>query len=213
MQAPVAAIASTQGRMASLNFTGISEAFDLRLQISLTLGVVVSSPVWLYEAWAFLVPGLSRKERRYAIAFVMSAFPLFLAGCAAGWLVLPNMVHVLTAFAPHDTSTIVSARGYYTFILKLVLAIGVAFVMPIFLVLLNVAGILSGRAILKSWRVAIVATLTFAAIATPAADLASMFLLAIPIVALFYAAALFAGLNDRRRAKAAEKRERELVFS
>lgn len=210
LSTPVSAITDSQGRAASLNFTDISEAFDLRLQIAITVGVVIASPIWLYQIWAFLVPGLTRREKQYAVGFVLTAVPLFLAGCAAGWFVLPHMVSLLTGFAPTDTTSIISAQTYYSFVLKLVIAIGIAFVMPVLLVLLNFAGILSGKSILKSWRIAILVIILFTAIATPAADVFSMFLLAIPMIALFYGAALIATVNDRRKAKRQAKLDSEL---
>jgi sec-independent protein translocase protein TatC len=201
LRTPIEELSAAQGRVASLNFTDVSSAFDLRLQIAFTAGVVISSPFWLYQLWAFMVPGMKKKEKQYAVGFVAAAVPLFLAGCAAGWFVLPHMVVLLTGFAPQDTTAIISARVYYDFVLKLVLAIGIAFVLPVFLVLLNFAGVLSARAILKSWRIAILAITLFTAIATPAADVMSMFLLAIPMILLYFGAAGIAALNDRRRAK------------
>ncbi|PPF81327.1 twin-arginine translocase subunit TatC [Subtercola sp. Z020] len=210
LRQPVSDIVDSQGRTASLNFTDVSSAFDLRLQIAFTVGIVISSPVWLYQLWAFLVPGLTRKEKQYAIGFVLTAVPLFLAGATAGWYVLPHMVGLLTGFAPSGSTSIIDARPYYDFVLKLVVAIGVAFVLPVLLVLLNFAGVISGRAILKSWRIAILVIVLFTAIATPAADVASMFLLAIPMIVLFYTAALIATLHDRRAAKRVEAQEAEL---
>jgi sec-independent protein translocase protein TatC len=207
---PIRELSDAQGRTASLNFTDISSAFDLRIQIAFTVGVVVSSPVWLYQIWAFAVPGMKRREKQYAIGFVLSAVPLFLAGCAAGWFVTPHTVVLLTSFAPQDTTALISARTYYDFVLKLVLAIGIAFVLPVFVVLLNFAGVLSAKAILKSWRVAILVITIFTAIATPAADVMSMFLLAIPMVLLYFGAAGIAWVNDRRRAKKSKALDAEL---
>jgi sec-independent protein translocase protein TatC len=210
LRIPIEELSEQQGRTASLNFTDISSAFDLRIQIAFTVGVVVSSPFWLYQVWAFAVPGLKRREKQYAVGFVLSAVPLFLAGCAAGWFVTPHTVVLLTSFAPQDTTALISARTYYDFVLKLVLAIGIAFVLPVFVVLLNFAGVLSAKAILKSWRVAILVITIFTAIATPAADVMSMFLLAVPMVLLYFGAAGIALVNDRRRAKKAKALDAEL---
>jgi sec-independent protein translocase protein TatC len=207
---PIQELSDAQGRTASLNFTDISSAFDLRIQIAFTVGVVISSPVWLYQIWAFAVPGMKRREKQYAVGFVLSAVPLFLAGCAAGWFVMPHMVVLLTGFAPQDTTALISARTYYDFVLKLVLAIGIAFVLPVFLVLLNFAGVLTAKAILKSWRIAILVITLFTAIATPAADVMSMFLLAIPMVLLYFGAAGIAYIHDRRVAKRQRTTDAEL---
>lgn len=201
LKEPIAVVAATQGKTASLNYEYITSAFDLKLQISLTIGIVVASPIWLYQIWAFLVPGLTSKEKRYGVGFILTAIPLFLAGCASGWFVFPHIVELMTSFTGSDASSVLSAKTYYDFVLKLVVVVGVAFVLPVFLVLLNFVGVLPGRTILKSWRIAIMAIVLFTAIATPAADPITMFLLAIPMVFLFFAACGVSVLNDRRRAK------------
>ena len=208
---PIADIAAQQGREASLNFTDVSSAFDLRIQIAFTVGVVISAPVWLYQVFAFVMPGLKRNEKQYAIGFVAAAVPLFFAGCVAGWFVLPHMVVLLTGFAPEGTTALLTARAYYDFVLKLVLAIGIAFVLPVVLVILNFAGVLSAKTILKSWRIAILAITLFTAIATPAADVMSMFLLAIPMLTLYFGAAGIAALNDRRRRRRQQSFDVELA--
>ena len=208
---PISEVAADQSRAASLNFTDVSSAFDLRIQIAFTVGVVLSSPVWLYQLWAFVMPGLKKNEKRYAVGFVLAAVPLFLAGCAAGWFVMPHMVTLLTGFAPEGTTALLTARSYFDFVLKLVLAIGIAFVLPVFLVLLNFAGVLSAAAILKSWRIAVLAITVFTAIATPAADVMSMFLLAIPMVLLYFTAAGIAWLHDRRLRRSQQQLDVELA--
>jgi len=127
--------------------------------------------------------------------------PLFLAGVTAGWLVLPNIVVLLTGFAPAQSATLLTAKVYLDFALKLVLAIGVGFVLPVFLVVLNFVGVLEARSIIKGWRVAIIIIALFTAIATPAADVVSMVVLAIPMVVLYFVAAGIATIHDRRAAK------------
>jgi len=190
---------------ATINYSNITSAFDLKIQIALTIGLVISSPFWLYQIFAFLVPGLTGREKRYTFGFFFTAVPLFLAGCVAGWLVLPHIVVLLTSFVPNEDASFIEAKDYLTFVLKLVLAIGVAFVLPVFIVLLNFLGVLSGRGILKAWRVAVLLICVFTAIATPAADVMSMFLLAIPMVVLYFAAVGIAYWHDalaRRKAVA-----------
>jgi sec-independent protein translocase protein TatC len=112
------------------------------------------------------------------------------------------MVLLLAGFAPDGSATLVTASTYFDFVLKLVLALGVAFVLPVFLVLLNLAGALSGRAILRSWRIAILAVIVFTALVTPSADVLSMCLLAVPLLGLYFGAAGLAVLHDRRVARA-----------
>jgi sec-independent protein translocase protein TatC len=199
LRKPIYAVAQQQHRVATLNYDGISSAFDLKLQIALTVGMVISSPVWLYQIWAFFVPAMTRREVKYALGFFLTAIPLFLAGCYAGWLVFPHIVELMTSFAPVNDATIITAKSYFDFVLKLVIVVGVAFVLPVFLVLLNFAGVISAKAIFKSWRVAILLIALFTAIATPAADVLSMFLLAIPMVALYFLAVAVSSLHDRRK--------------
>lgn len=201
IQEPVQRVAEATGKDAEIVFPTIASAFDIRLQIAFTIGIVISSPVWLYQVFAFLVPGLNTRERKFTLAFFASAIPLFLLGCAAGWLVLPNVVKVLTSFVPESAAAFLTAKEYVDFVLKLVLAIGVAFVVPVFIVLLNYVGVLSAAAIIKSWRVAILVIVLFTAIATPSADVVSMFLLAIPMIVLYFAAWFLAHLHDRRVAR------------
>ncbi|WP_243752305.1 twin-arginine translocase subunit TatC [Leucobacter weissii] len=186
------------GRTALIQYTDVSSGFDTRVQISLFIAVLLASPVWLYQIWAFIVPGLKRKEKWYAVGFLGTAVPLFLAGVYAGWSVLPNIVRLMSTFQPEEDAFQIEARTYLDFTVKLLLAIGVGFVMPVFLVLLNFIGVLRGRSILASWRVAILCIVLFAAITTPAADLMSMFLLAAPIVVLYFLAAGITILHDRR---------------
>lgn len=201
IQEPVQRVAEAQGSDTAIIFPTISSAFDLRLQIAFTLGLVVSSPVWLYQIFAFLVPGLNTRERRFTFAFFATAIPLFFAGCAAGWFVLPNIVKLMTSFVPEGGESLLTAKEYIDFVLKLVVAIGVAFVVPVFIVLLNFAGVISADAIIKSWRVAILVIVLFTAIATPSADVISMFMLAIPMIGLYFAAWFIAHLHDRRVAR------------
>lgn len=201
LRQPITHLAQLRTGAAALNFPTVTSAFDIRLQMSLTLGIVMSSPVWLYQAWMFLMPGLKKTERRYAIGFVGAAIPLFLAGCATGWLLMPRIVEVMASFAPTEDAVFFDAKYYYTFVLNLCLAVGIAFVLPVLLVLLNFAGVLEGRTILKSWRMAVLVVALFAAMATPSADVMSMFLLMLPMIALYFIAVGIAMLNDRRRAK------------
>lgn len=201
------------GREATIAYGDITGAFDTKMQISLFVAVLIASPVWLYQIWAFVAPGLTRREKLYGVAFLGAAVPLFLGGAYAGWSVLPNIVKLMASFQPDQDAFYLNARNYLDFAIKLLLAVGIGFVMPVFLVLLNFMGVVRGASILKSWRVALLVILLFAAIATPAADLMSMFLLAVPIVVLYFAAAGISILHDRRvdKKRAAELEEYDLA--
>lgn len=189
---------------ASINYPSITSAFDVRIQVTLLVGIVISSPVWLFQIFAFLVPGLSKRERGYIFGFFFTAVPLFLGGCAVGWFVLPRVVGALVGFAPGQDSSIIDAKYYLDFVIKLILASGIAFVLPVFLVLLNFIGILSAKGILHGWRWAILAITIFTAIATPAADPISMLLLAVPMIVLYFIAWGVSALHDRSVARRAD---------
>ncbi|MGO4227519.1 twin-arginine translocase subunit TatC [Arthrobacter sp. YAF34] len=206
---PIRDLNEQQGREATLNFDGVASSFDLMIQVSVFLGLIIASPVWLYQLWAFIVPGLHKKERRVALSFVAAAVPLFVGGVLLAWLVLPNAVRVLTEFTPAGGSNFISAQVYLTFVLRLLLAFGIAFLLPVVLVGLNLAGLVKGQQLLKSWRITVFLVCLFAAMAAPGADATSMFYLAVPMLALFFAAIGLCLLNDRRRERRAVKRDAE----
>ncbi|MFB9646362.1 twin-arginine translocase subunit TatC [Microbacterium terregens] len=200
---PIREIAETEGDAAKveLMFSTVTSAFDLRLRMSFAIGLLISAPVWLWQIWAFIMPGLTRKEIRYTVGFVAAAVPLFFAGCYVGLMVMPHIVELMASFVPDGGASFFDASYYYDFVFKLLIVVGVSFVLPVFLVALNLAGVMSGRAILKGWRVAVLVAVVFAAVATPAADVVSMLLLAGMLVVLFFAAAAVSMLFDRRRTK------------
>jgi sec-independent protein translocase protein TatC len=201
LQEPIFSVAENSGREAALNFETVAGAFDLTMQIAITIAIVIASPIWLYQIWAFLTPGLVSKERRYVIGFLGTAIPLFLLGCYIGWVAMPRIIEVMIGFAPEDSISNLGARYYYDFILKLLIAVGIAFVLPVLLVFLNFARVITGRAILKGWRFALLGILLFTAAATPTVDVMSMFLLAGPMVVLYFVSIGIAMLNDRRVAR------------
>ena len=185
--------------LTALNFTTVTSGFDLRIRIAFALGLLISAPVWLWQLWAFIMPGLTRKEIRYTWSFAAAAVPLFFAGCGVGFLIIPHVIELMTSFIPNGAALLFSYDTYYDFVLKFFIVLGVAFVLPVFLVALNVAGVISGMAILKGWRVAVLISAVFAALATPAADVASMLLLMGIMIVLYFAAAGVSVLFDRRR--------------
>ncbi|MGO3024482.1 MAG: twin-arginine translocase subunit TatC [Brevibacterium sp.] len=197
LRAPITDLAAS--RSASLNYDSVTGAFDLQLRIAVYSGIILSSPVWLGEIFGFLTPGLTAKEKKYTFGFLGAALPLFAVGCLTGLYVFPRMVEVLTSFAASEDSTILQASYYFDFVFKIVIATGIAFVLPVFLVVLNFIGLLSARSIAKAWRVSIVGIVVFAALVTPAADVLSMFFVAAPMVLLFLAALAIAWLHDRTR--------------
>ena len=207
---PINAVA--EDRNIRLTYTMLTEQIDLMFQIAFVLSILATSPIWLYQVLAFFVPGLTRRERKYTLGFLFTAVPMFLGGGFVGLLIFPHMVALLTGFSSNALATTnLSARPYYDFVIKLVLAVGVAFVLPVFLVLLNFLGVISAKAILKGWRVAILIITVFCATATPATDLVSMFILAVPMVLLYFAAAGVALWHDRGVARREAQLETELA--
>ncbi|OIJ23868.1 twin-arginine translocase subunit TatC [Nocardioides luteus] len=198
LRSPIEQIAQSQD--ASLNYDTVTGAFDLKLKIALFAGVIGSSPVWLAELFGYATPGLTRRERRYTVGFLAAAIPLFAAGCAFGFLLFPHMVEMLAGFSSTEDSTILNAGYYVDFVMKMVLAIGVAFVLPVFVVVLNLLGLLPSQTLWRSWRAIVVVIVLFSALVTPAADVLSMFLVAAPMAGLFTAAVIITHLHDRRKA-------------
>lgn len=200
---------SDEGRIVTVSFSAVGQPFDIMLQVALFVGVVLSSPVWLYQVWAFVVPGLKKREKRYALGFIAAAVPLFVLGVLLGWLVLPEAVQFFVGLSPEGTANVISADVYIPFVLRLFLAFGVALVLPVVLVGLNMIGVLTGRQILKHWRITVFLIALIAALAAPGSDAMTMFYLAIPLVLLFGVAILICLINDRRRARRRARHERD----
>jgi sec-independent protein translocase protein TatC len=190
-----------------LYINGVLGPLDLKFKISVLLGIIIASPVWLYQIWAFISPGLHKKERRNSIFFVMGAVPFFAVGIFAGYLVLPIAIEVLLSFTPSSLTNLVKFDDYLTFVTQLILVFGIAFELPVFLIALNLAGILSGRAILRPWRYAIFGITLFSAIATPTGDPITLFFLAGPLILLYLAAGGISLLVDKARLKRKNRSE------
>ncbi len=189
------------GTITGVSFTTPTDAFSIMITVGLFIGVVLSSPVWLWQIWAFVVPGLTRREKRVAIAFIVAAVPLFLAGCVLAYAVLPRAMHALLSFTPPSGSNIIYAPDYLSFVLKFILTFGLGFLLPVFLVGLNMVHVLPARIMMKGWRGAVFLCFLFTAVMTPDPNPFTMIILAIPLVGLFFAAVGVCTLLDRRRAK------------
>ncbi len=194
-------LAEEQGLDAQLTFTDVTGPFIIQLKISLVSGIVLASPVWLWQLWAFIVPGLHRNERRWSMLFAAIAGPLFIAGVAIGYYVLPKGLGILLGFTPGDVANLVEVNNYLNFILRMLLVFGVAFEIPVFVVLLNLAGIVTGKALGRARPWIVLGTFVFAAVATPSTDPISMLFLAAPMTVLFMISEVIARILDRRRAR------------
>lgn len=183
----------------SLNFGEATSAFSNLITLSVFVGVIAASPVWLYQIWAFVVPGLTKKEKRVSLGFIAATVPLFLGGCFLAYLVLPQSLQLLYGFSPEGTSNIQQVSAYFSFVTRFILVFGAGFLFPVFLVAFNAVGILPAAKMIKGWRVAVVLIFVFAAVATPTADPMTMFLLAGPLILLYFVAYAIARIIDRRR--------------
>lgn len=184
---------------AQITINGLLTPFTLALKVSLMAGVVLASPVWLYQLWAFVAPGLHRHERKYAYAFVGTGVPLFLGGAYFAYRVLPTTAKVLIGFTPKDVNNLLPLDDLLDLVTRMVLVFGLSFELPLLLIMLNLTGVLTGRRMLGWWRAMIMGITVFAAVATPSTDPLTMLALAGPIWVLYFAAVVFSLVNDRRR--------------
>ena len=186
-----------------LYFTHPIDGFSARLNIAMVAGMILSSPVWLYQLWAFIAPGLRKGERRWGVGFVAASILLFATGATFAFLVLhPALDFLLSASGPSVTS-LLGVQEYLGFLGTLLLIFGASFEFPLLLILLNFAGILPFRRLKSFWRATVVGVFAFAAVATPTQDPFSMLALAVPMCLLYAGALGIAWLHDRNKAKKA----------
>lgn len=199
----VDALGGAEEARSAIVVSGIAGGLMLQLKLCALAGIVVSSPYWLYQIWGFLLPGLRSDERRWSMLFVAVAGPLFLAGVAVGYYSMPKGMQVLISFNPDGMTNLNDFDGYLSFTTRIMLVFGVSFEIPFFVVILNLAGVLSGATLAANRPWIVLGTLAFAAIATPSTDPFSMLLLAVPMCLLFLLSEVIARAVDRRRRGAA----------
>ena len=185
----------------SLFISGVLGPLNLQVKVAFLTGVIISAPFWLYQLWAFIAPALHRKERRKSVLFIIAATPFFTFGAALAYYILPIAIRVLFGFTPDSLNNLVRFDDYLSFVLRIILIFGLAFELPVFLVSLNLIGVLSGKAILKPWRFAIFGITLFVAAFSPTADPLSMAALALPLVLFYFGAGGIALLVDKKRDK------------
>lgn len=192
------------GSNAVLALTGITSGFSLQLRVSLATAFVISSPIWIYQLWRFISPGLKQNERKWSYAFTAVAVPLFSCGVVLAYYVMPRMLNILFEFTPSDVENVTSVESYLSFFLHLTLFFGIGFLLPLVLVTLNFAGILSGERLKAAWRWLILGSFVFGAVATPNGDPLAMTFVALPMIAMSFFAVGIALVNDRSRERRAE---------
>jgi sec-independent protein translocase protein TatC len=182
---------------------GATGPLMLNLKLCGTAALVAASPYWLWQAWSFVVPGLLARERRWSKVFAAIAGPLFIAGVALGYYVLPKGLGVLIGFTPAGMENLVEFGDYFSFFSRMLLVFGLAVEIPFFLVLLNLAGVVTGAQLGRHRSIILMSAVIFAAVATPSTDPFSMLMLAIPMMVLFILAEVICRVIDRRRASRA----------
>ena len=181
--------------------TGVFDPFMIRVKVAFFVGLILASPVWLYQIWAFIAPGLYRKEKRWAYLFVGIAAPLFAAGAVLAYEVMSRGLKYLLGLTPAGVVNLPSIDTYLSYFQGMILGFGLAFELPLALVILNMAHILTHARFAKWRRLMLFAAFLFAGIANPSPDPISMLLLAIPCVILVEVAEVVIYFNDRRRAR------------
>lgn len=183
----------------ALYINGVLGPINLQIKVALIGGIILTAPLWIYQLWAFVSPGLHKHEKKRAFLFLAAATPFFAAGITLGYLILPVAIRVLFGFTPSQLQNLINFGDYLDFVLRVILLFGLAFELPVFLVTLNLLGTVSGKTILKHWRIWVFGITLFIAMFTPSADPLTMILLAIPLYIFYFAAGGLALLNDRKR--------------
>jgi len=193
--------AQANGRDVRLVLGGVADAFILQIKVSVVTSMLVTSPIWIYQLWRFITPGLYRKEKLRAYLFAGVATPLFVSGAVLAYIFLPIGLNILFGFTPLGVGNYVPVDRYLSFFLRMVLVFGISFLAPLFIVMLNIFDMLEAKAITSRWRVVVLSVFAFAAVATPTGDPVNMTLLAVPVLLLISIATFIAWLNDKRRAR------------
>jgi len=170
----------------NLFVTSPLDGLSLRIKIALFGGLVLASPVILFQVWRFVTPGLKASERRYAIPFVLSAFVLFLLGAATAYITLPHALGWLKSVGGPNLQAIYDPIPYLGLILLMMTIFGLTFEFPVVLVSLELARVVTPARLLRAWRWAVIIIVVVAAVFTPSSDPFSMFALAIPLIAFYF---------------------------
>jgi sec-independent protein translocase protein TatC len=184
-----------------LVLNGPLDAFYLRVKVALIVGVILSSPIWLYQIWAFVAPGLKTREKRWSYIFLGTAIPLFGIGLTLCYLSLGRSMHYLLGLTPNGVQNLIQVDQYMSFVMAMMLAFGLSFEVPLLIVMLNLAGVLTHERFRKWRRVLIFGVFLIAGMANPSPDPLTMLILGGTCALLVEAAEVIVWSNDRRRAR------------
>ena len=188
-----------QNQDPNLTVTGPLEGLNVRLKVTAMLAVIFSSPLWLYQIWAFVTPGLTVKEKRYALPFMASSVALFAFGTTFAYVTLPAALRFLVGIAGPDVTVLFGAQQYINFVGLMLLAFGVTFQLPLVLFFLGLVGVLTVKQLREHRRMAAVGTAGLSAVVTPTQDPFTMLAMWIPLYLLYELTILLLGIRDRRR--------------
>jgi sec-independent protein translocase protein TatC len=184
-----------------LVINGVFDSFFLRIKIAFFFALIGTCPVWLYQLWAFIAPGLYGHEKKWAYLFTITAVPLFVGGALLAYLVMDRGLRYLLNLAPQNSLVLPSWDTYLSYFTGTLLGFGIVFELPLVIVMLNVAGILTHERFRRSRRVLIFCTFLIAGIVNPSPDPWTMLILGGLAVALVEVAEIFVYFNDKRRAR------------
>ena len=201
--------ANPQAELELIN-QGVSGPFTLVVAVLVVCGLIVTIPVWLYQIWAFVAPGLLAKEKKYVLYFMAAGIPLFLAGCAMGYWVWPKGIVVMASFTAQnlEIKNLQDMAAFLSLELKVILIFGASFLLPVIVVALNLLNVVRGHQ-LKKWRKGVFfGSFVLAAVATPSTDPFTMLCMAVPMTLLFYLSEMVCrGLDKRKGIVAAEEEQ------
>ena len=196
----------------SLVNINLTSPLTLALKVSALAGALLTAPIWLYQLWAFIVPGLLAKEKKWALIFIAVATPMFVGGVLVGYIVLPKAITVLLSFTQSGVTNLQDINAYLSFLLRLMVVFGIAFLIPLVVLVLNIVGVVKAKTLAKYRTLVIFGTFVFGAVATPSTDPFSMLALAAPMTLLFLAAEVIAHILDRRKERRAALAGDDLII-
>ncbi len=196
-----------------LSVANLTGGFMLILKVGGLFGLILSCPVWLYQLWSFIVPGLLVNEKKYARRFLGAAIPLFLAGVALGYWISPKGFAVLMQFNPQGVTNITDAAQYLSFVMRMLTVFGLSFLLPVVIVALNLVGVVKAKGLAKYRNLTIFGCFVFGAVATPSVDPFSMLALSLPMVVMYFVSEFICRANDRRRAERGDEFKVDLAES